>query len=181
MSISDELVKMISRFKKESHLTSNNERMMFLLMPVGFLPLAETTVNGNNSFVFYLLLALSMAIGFRIGAARFKHRSMKKMFTAIENGDTQTIYDLINGNITRKKYDCDWQDDEEGTTAMMKACSCGNLEAVKILLEAKADIQLKDVYDKTAMDIATENDFSEIVQLLKNKHANSKTQSGNDN
>ncbi len=51
-------------------------------------------------------------------------------------------------------------------TALHQASEKGNLEVVKILLETGADPHTKSVDDKTAKDIAMENNHQDIVQLL---------------
>ena len=49
----------------------------------------------------------------------------------------------------------------------MVAADMGNLEAVKLLLEKGADINIRDNGGKTALMFASEKGRSEIIKLLK--------------
>jgi uncharacterized protein len=51
-------------------------------------------------------------------------------------------------------------------TALMWAAGYGNNDAVKVLLDAGARVDLKDNRGKTAADIARERGYAETVTLL---------------
>lgn len=53
-----------------------------------------------------------------------------------------------------------------GTTALMYASRSGYIEMVKQLLEKGADINIKDDGGRTALDLAKENNHSEVVSLI---------------
>lgn len=48
----------------------------------------------------------------------------------------------------------------------MNACKNNNIKNVKLLLKYKADINIKNNDGKTALMIASENNFTDIVTLL---------------
>ena len=50
----------------------------------------------------------------------------------------------------------------------MNASYNGHLEIVKFLIENGADINIKNNDGKTALDFAEENDYKNIIELLKN-------------
>ena len=50
----------------------------------------------------------------------------------------------------------------------MEATISGNYETVKLLIENEADINIKNNDGKTALDFAEENDYKNIIELLKN-------------
>ncbi|MBN2531318.1 MAG: ankyrin repeat domain-containing protein [Spirochaetales bacterium] len=56
--------------------------------------------------------------------------------------------------------------DDSGYTALMYATFAENTEAIKVLLDANADISIKNMYDKTAMDIAEEKG-GELINLYR--------------
>ncbi|MFC1478069.1 ankyrin repeat domain-containing protein [Candidatus Margulisiibacteriota bacterium] len=53
-----------------------------------------------------------------------------------------------------------------GKTALMVAAKRGRTEVVKLLIEAGADLNLKNVEDRTALMIAAEKGHTEIIKLL---------------
>lgn len=56
--------------------------------------------------------------------------------------------------------------EDNGDTALHIATKRGNIEIVKMLLDHGAKIDLKNVNDKTVLDIAKENNRDEICMLL---------------
>ena len=57
---------------------------------------------------------------------------------------------------------------KDGYTALMEATISGNYETVKLLIENGADINIKNNDGKIALDFAEENDYKNIIELLKN-------------
>ncbi len=57
-------------------------------------------------------------------------------------------------------------DAEEKFTALMHAAAEGQAKVVEVLLERKADPDLRDVDGDTAKDFATQNGHAEVVRLL---------------
>lgn len=53
-----------------------------------------------------------------------------------------------------------------GKTALMCAADVGNLPVIKTLLAAKADLQMKDLYGRTALDFAAAAKQQESIKLL---------------
>ena len=56
----------------------------------------------------------------------------------------------------------------DNSTALIEAAISGNYETVKLLIENEADINIKNNDGKTALDFAEENDYKNIIELLKN-------------
>ncbi len=54
----------------------------------------------------------------------------------------------------------------EGTTALMAATETGSEEMLQLILEYKADTQIKNMHGQTAYDIAVENKKENLVELL---------------
>ena len=54
-----------------------------------------------------------------------------------------------------------------GATSLMMATVLNNFKIVKILLEKRADKNIKDYDNKTALDYAKENNRQLIIKLLK--------------
>lgn len=61
--------------------------------------------------------------------------------------------------------------DKEGLSPLHLGCMSGNSRVVRRLLIKGADRALKDNKDKTASDIAKENDFNNIDKMLKEKNS----------
>ena len=57
--------------------------------------------------------------------------------------------------------------DNKGTTALMYAVQFQNIDAVKLLLKYKADIEHKDKEGKTAFEFAVFTNNDEIINILK--------------
>ena len=57
-------------------------------------------------------------------------------------------------------------------TPLMIAAMHGQLSNVSVLLELQAEIDSTDAQGKTALDLAVENGFKQIVQLLQTKKRN---------
>jgi glutaminase len=88
-----------------------------------------------------------------------------KFFYASFENDIMSVRMMIRSgiNVNMKDYD--------GRTALHIACSEGNYEIVKLLLENKADPDIKDRWNKTPFDNAVEGGFFEIENLIrKHKH-----------
>jgi len=66
--------------------------------------------------------------------------------------------------------DCYWPQNakasKHGTTPLMMAVKDGHLEVVKLLLDANAEINIKDIDGTTAIAWATKSGFLEIKGLL---------------
>ncbi len=56
--------------------------------------------------------------------------------------------------------------DENSNTALSYAAGYGNEDAVKLLLDHKADVSVKNAEGKTAKDVAEMNDQDAIVKML---------------
>lgn len=70
--------------------------------------------------------------------------------------------------------------DIRGKTALMQACEVGNLDLVKILLEAQADIKIKSNDQKDCLSFAMEKEKFNIVRYIENYYLN-KTLASKDN
>lgn len=57
-------------------------------------------------------------------------------------------------------------DEEEGQTALHKACIKGSLGCVRLLVNAGADKKIRDEQGKTARDYAVEQKMAKIVEFL---------------
>ncbi|MEW6493434.1 MAG: ankyrin repeat domain-containing protein, partial [Cyanobacteriota bacterium] len=56
---------------------------------------------------------------------------------------------------------------DAGGTALMRAAAGGHIEIVKLLLANGADASLKSLYGDTALTLAQQNGYPQIVELLK--------------
>lgn len=71
----------------------------------------------------------------------------------------------------KKGADVNAKNGEWGKTALMEASQVGNIEVVKVLLDAGADVNLKDEYDDTALLFSTWKCRTAVTQLLIDKGA----------
>ena len=81
-----------------------------------------------------------------------------KVFEAIRNNDLSAVkVQLGSGDVNAK--------DKRGTTPLMYAAAYGSADAVKILIEAGADVNSKNAFDATALMWAV-NDLDKVRLLL---------------
>ncbi|MBY0353596.1 ankyrin repeat domain-containing protein [Candidatus Babeliales bacterium] len=86
---------------------------------------------------------------------------MPLLFLAARGGKTEVMAALIeNGAVV------DAPEKTTGITPLHVATRYGHVDAVKLLLEKKANVHLKNNEGQTALDIATQHQLSEIVELL---------------
>ena len=88
------------------------------------------------------------------------------LFRAAENGDVNTVEEVIKSG-----RDINARDSEYGNTALIIAAGAGNVEIVKLLLDAGADIGATGFFEITAVRAASGNEHWDIVKLLKNAKA----------
>ena len=74
----------------------------------------------------------------------------------------------IKANLYDNRHNKDYVNivDEYGRNALMLACENGNIEVVKLLLEANADIDIVDEYGNSALMYAKRYKHTEIIELL---------------
>lgn len=90
------------------------------------------------------------------------------------NGQTALMYASREGDLEIAKYlvengtDINAKDSDWGYTALIYAAEYVNLEIVQFLIESVADVNIKNNDGKTALDFAEENNYKNIIELLKN-------------
>ena len=89
----------------------------------------------------------------------------ERFLKAAENGNLKKIKSMLNKEVNIKTLIN--AVDKENNTALILASKFGYSEIVKILIENGADINIKNNDGKTALDYAEENDYKNIIQLLK--------------
>ena len=88
----------------------------------------------------------------------------------------QLIQFVIEGNLEEVKKliekgaNLDYQDRYDEETVLMMAICCGHLEIAKFLIEKGAKLDLQNKYGDTALDMARERGYEEIVELLTTKN-----------
>lgn len=87
----------------------------------------------------------------------------KKLFEAAESGDIAGVKAAMSLGADINSTD------DNGETALMKACWRGYIETVRLLIEHGADVSIKDDNGKTALDLAYRNGYANIVSLLLKK------------
>lgn len=85
---------------------------------------------------------------------------VKELINAIYENDIEKVKQLI------KNVDINWQEPEEGYTLLHIAVDAKNIEVVKILIEAGADVTIEDPFGETALQWAIEFSNLEIAKLL---------------
>ena len=90
---------------------------------------------------------------------------MSELFELIRTGAST---EAIKANLHENKHNKDYVNlvDEYGTSALMYACGDGYTEAVKLLLEANADVNIANKFGDTALMCACLFNRIEIVKLL---------------
>lgn len=92
--------------------------------------------------------------------------SVTPLMEAAEKGDIATVQQLLaaGGDINLG--------DQRGQTAICKACAASQTETVKLLIEAKADVNIATKYgDQTPLIIAAYKGNDDIITLLINAKA----------
>ncbi len=104
----------------------------------------------------------------------YKHGA--KVYLGVEGknkGNTPLLIAAWDGCLDCIKYIIDTNQvsinssDNNGFTALIKACIKGHKDIVEYLLSNKADIKIRDKKNKNALDYATEFNYTEIINLLK--------------
>lgn len=90
-------------------------------------------------------------------------------------GGNSAIVDLL----IKRGVDLEVHDDHQENTALILASYYGDIEIVKLLLDAGANPNLFDEEQKTALSHAADKGYLEIVKLLINAHAAIDTQNEN--
>ncbi|MGB0564208.1 MAG: ankyrin repeat domain-containing protein [Spirulinaceae cyanobacterium] len=94
------------------------------------------------------------------GARPWYSHESAPIFQAAQNGQTQAVKLLIErGGFTEMTID-------DGYTLLMEAVITSNLDCVKILVEAGADINDKTRFGETAISMAQELEDQEIYEYL---------------
>ena len=112
----------------------------------------------RNAWITIVTLAFVLTLGV---AAQVQQSPEDKFLLAVRTGDVATVKAMLaagfNAN-TKYRYD---------RMALSFACDRGNIEVVKALLDAGADVKAADsFYSATAMDWALNKGHLEIVKLL---------------
>ena len=71
----------------------------------------------------------------------------------------------------------DWDSTDRGKTALVCACDNGHAEIVRVLLEARASVDLHNCHGETALIFACYNGHAEIARMLLEAGANKDWQS----
>uniref|UniRef100_A0A0G4HYK4 Uncharacterized protein n=1 Tax=Chromera velia CCMP2878 TaxID=1169474 RepID=A0A0G4HYK4_9ALVE len=96
---------------------------------------------------------------------------------ASRKGDLLKVKHIIEG--ARGKLNLDWQD-KIGKTALSLASENGHTDIVRLLVDAKANVDMEDkTSKKTALIWASENGHTDIVRLLVDAKANVDMQNKN--
>lgn len=133
-----------------------------------------------NKFIFLWGIILNISYSFSMFDYLKKTYSeyYQEIITASNENNIEKVKELIvlGVDLNAKKYSGDFRyplgnsmlagHEFIGTTALMVSACKGHIEIVKLLINAKADLNLKDNKDKNALWYAAQNDQAEIVELL---------------
>ncbi|MEO8235205.1 MAG: ankyrin repeat domain-containing protein [Flavobacterium sp.] len=106
-----------------------------------------------------------------VEVAKFLMEKSKTINTSSDMG-TPLMASVVKGNnvitelLLQKGANPDLTDNK-GTTALMYAAQFQNIDAIKLLLKYKADIEHKDKEGKTAFEFAVFTNNEEIINILK--------------
>lgn len=81
---------------------------------------------------------------------------------ACQNNNYEIIEKFLSSEVIKVNHQ-----DREGVTPLMLSCSVGDLKTIKLLIEHKADISIKDNSGKNALSYALTNNNSEVVSYLR--------------
>jgi ankyrin repeat protein len=77
------------------------------------------------------------------------------------NAESTIIYSILNNNVEITKYliekdknNLNLQDSKYGETPLICAIVNGKVEIIKLLLDYDADVNIKNIFNKTALDYA---------------------------
>ncbi len=91
-------------------------------------------------------------------------------------GYGNVIFSAVSGNnllmieylLKERNVDINFQNNNQGYTPLIFAVLCNKPEVVEYLINNGADISKTDANGRTALDIAKENNYTEIIELLNN-------------
>ena len=83
------------------------------------------------------------------------------LMMAAKNGHLETVKLLLD-----RGADVNSRNNVVGETALMMAAKNGHLETVKLLLDRGADVNIQNTHGRTALDIATQRRYKEIIKLF---------------
>lgn len=89
--------------------------------------------------------------------------SSEKLIRAAKRNDEVGIAAILS---EKKQVDMDFQDPFDGHTALLAASRNGNINIVKLLMNAKANPLVKGINDKTAVDWAKEGNKRQVVAFI---------------
>jgi len=104
------------------------------------------------------ILCAFVALGMPLALAQ---SPSDQFYQAVRNNDLTKLRALIGSAGANTK-------DERGNTPLMYAASVGSLDAMKLLVGAKADVNAKNVFDATPLIFAA-TDLSKVRFLVENK------------
>ncbi|KAM0807364.1 putative GP-PDE domain-containing protein [Seiridium cardinale] len=119
--------------------------------------LLHIAVQARSADVTECLLTLGKGLNFRDKCGR------TPLFNAVTQGQVETIKTLLVESV---RPDLDLTEDAYGWSPLIVACVCGHLEAVKLLLQAGADVNVKDHRGWTAVDHASYRAHMTLVDAL---------------
>jgi ankyrin repeat protein len=85
----------------------------------------------------------------------------EQLMQAVEHGKIEDVKKLLAAHVN-----VNWQDPQYGYTALIEAASKGEKEIVQLLLDAGADINIRNKEGATALDRAKNNDRFSVIPLL---------------
>mmetsp|Transcript_20560 Transcript_20560/g.26639 ORF Transcript_20560/g.26639 Transcript_20560/m.26639 type:complete len:212 (-) Transcript_20560:117-752(-) len=88
--------------------------------------------------------------------------SSEMLLEAAETGDLETVVRIIES----KEVDINAVDDVDSYSALMMSAEAGHLEIVKALIEAGAQVEIRDSYGRTPLYAAAVAGHIEIVRFL---------------
>ncbi|MFC4323200.1 ankyrin repeat domain-containing protein [Litchfieldia salsa] len=101
---------------------------------------------------------------------------MSNLLVSAINGEWDVVKSLVD-----VVDDINSVDDEEGRTALMYAVIDEENDAVKLLLDKGANVNLQDDFGNTALHFASQNHLLDIARLLLNYKADANIQDNNGN
>jgi hypothetical protein len=142
--------------------------LLFIALSVsGIVLLSLTILVKSYRKIFAILLAINVVALLLLGGWLYKVYWLDEPLPGFAaSGDLKRVQELLDRGADPNSNGIDGVE-----RAIVAAAASGNAEIVALLIKKGANVNLTDGNGRTALDVATQKGFTNIVSLLTNSHA----------